>query len=716
LGRLKEQKMRGAKLARLVVVALLASPLFACEADRALAVGALAVSPGALDFGAVDLGLSKQIRVSVTNPSASAVAVPAIKISNDPNHELGLSDLLSTDCEDLPRASSQALAPGECARFTVTWTPLEAHKAIGAVEIDPSDLTLAIELPVSGLGLSTLFPELRACALGPAGEVLDAGCTNLSVNPPVLPPVDFGNGRLSASTSRTVRVFNDGLATLHFTAQPSLPVTTPTAFALSGSVPGLALQPGGSVDLIVTATPSALGTLQGALELATDDPRQTVVELPLLLATTGISICVAPAVQLPFGLTLVGDKPEKHFALTNCGTDDVAVESDSFEPIAPTTTQFSVSADAPIRSGSILHPNDHLMSAVTYAPTVAESDLASLAVRFSNSFGVYTARVGLSGSAVNTFCGTPMEPTPTANIAASYSANQAGPYLPFDPNASPSPVVPLDWIRLDGSASTGANPGSYTWTLVSQPSGSQTTLMATGAFAGMQTLVSGNYLVKLAYSDANGCAGTSTITIHVVPTGDVHIELTWAESCGDVDLHYIGPGGTLCASTDTAYYNTNPDWGCATQHCGHEEDPGGIYPDGTRSDDATLDHDDQWGFGPENITQSKPFDSPAGVNYGIYVYYFSAVPDGGGGSGRCGTTHPTVNVYIGGELANTFSLPGGFSAFAAWHAADISVSNGGANIQVLAGESTAIAGGACTGNNHRSRSPAPMAKDLLQSK
>jgi hypothetical protein len=37
--------MRGAKLARLVVVALLASPLFACEADRALAVGALADSP-----------------------------------------------------------------------------------------------------------------------------------------------------------------------------------------------------------------------------------------------------------------------------------------------------------------------------------------------------------------------------------------------------------------------------------------------------------------------------------------------------------------------------------------------------------------------------------------------------------------------------------------------------------------------------------------------
>jgi hypothetical protein len=259
-------------------------------------------------------------------------------------------------------------------------------------------------------------------------------------------------------------------------------------------------------------------------------------------------------------------------------------------------------------------------------------------------------------------------------------------------------VAPLDYVQFSGAASTGANPATYTWKLVSQPAGSTTALTGGGAQVAMQTLVAGAYVVQLSVSDSSGCAGTSEVTVQVVPTGDVHLELLWAEDCGDLDLHYLGPGGPLCSDYDTAYYNLNPDWGCATAGCGHEEDPGGIYPDETRVDDAKLDHDDQWGFGPENITQASPFDSPASTPYQVWVYYFSATPDGGGGSGVCGIAHPTVNVYIGGALASTFTLSAGLAEFAAWHAADLAISNQGASVQVIPGDTSSAYSAPCSAN------------------
>ncbi len=445
-----------------------------CEPARTVNIGALSVSPGLLEFGPVDVGLTRQLQVNVTNPSRSAVAVPGIKIASDPNQELALSDLLTTDCTGAVRPASQQLAAGGCARFTVSYTPAGPHKAAGTIELDPSNSNDPVLLPVSGLGVSTLLPALRICVLDETGAVVDSACSSLGAFPPAIPTVDFGNDQPNMTATRTVRLFNEGEASLTFTAQPDLSLTTSGQFTLAGQVPGGALAPGQSVDLTLTATPAMLGTITGELDLATDDPRDGFVPVPLIAAATGISICVEPAVQLAFGLLLVGTSKELPFALSNCGMGDVTVASDSFAPIPPTTTQFTVSQDTPIQSGVLLHPGDELHAAVTYAPTAAESDPSALVVKFSNGYGLYQARVGLSGSAVTTFCGTAMEPKPVPAIAASYSlSGEDGTFTSFDPNASHSPVGPLDFVRVQASVASGA--ATYTWTLVSQPAGSTTT-------------------------------------------------------------------------------------------------------------------------------------------------------------------------------------------------------------------------------------------------
>ncbi len=141
----------------------------------------------------------------------------------------------------------------------------------------------------------------------------------------------------------------------------------------------------------------------------------------------------------------------------------------------------------------------------------------------------------MTGKGAPAACGTDAGAVnPVANIAASYATNQTGPYTNFNPSTTPSPVIPLDWIKLNGSASMVTGTPTYLWQLVSQPTGSTTSLVgANSVQAEFQALVSGNYVVTLTVKDASGCIGTETVTISVVPTGAVHLELTWNTSCGD---------------------------------------------------------------------------------------------------------------------------------------------------------------------------------------
>ncbi len=119
------------------------------------------------------------------------------------------------------------------------------------------------------------------------------------------------------------------------------------------------------------------------------------------------------------------------------------------------------------------------------------------------------------------------------------------------------------------------------------------------------------------------------------------------------------------------------------------------------------------GTGRRTSPRNHPFDSPASTPYQVWVYYYSPTPDGGGGSGRCGTAHPTVNVYLGGTLSNTFTLTQGLPAFDAWHAADLAISNQGNTVTVTAGTTTAQQVAACSGMM-RQRTAQAQPKDWVQ--
>ena len=112
----------------------------------------------------------------------------------------------------------------------------------------------------------------------------------------------------------------------------------------------------------------------------------------------------------------------------------------------------------------------------------------------------------------------------------------------------------------------------------------------------------------------------------------------------------------------------NPDWGKNNT----------VAADGIQSDDASLDVDQQWGLGPENVTHNKPFDG----TYTVAVHYYCSHQDEDSSNPSFGNSTPTINIFIQGALAWTGSYPG-FKDGYLWQAAQVVVANNATNITVV---------------------------------
>jgi len=665
--------------------------LSAACGDKLLGISAtINVTPANLAYGQGAVGVPQTIKVSVSNSGSAALQISAIKVATDPNNELSVGNALTTDCNGQPRSGSTSLSPGECAQFDAIWSPTAAHDAAGSFEIDSSDLqTPVVTLPVTGNAAS---PLLQYCVVEADGGVDPSTCSNLGVNPQLIPTVNFGTGLPNTASTEVVRITNQGQVPLTFSPAPVIDTSTPafSIFALSGSIPGESLAPGDSADLTVTATPTANGTIKGFIDVASNDLRAPSLQIPLEIFIAGWQLCVDPSTGLDFGGVTLGQSQTLPLTVTNCGSTDFTIDQFTFTGDAPTTNQFtfalaSGSTQLPSGTSTVAFPQGaKILLNVTYSPTVVRTDNAEFDYQLAVGGNALGGTIPITGHGLAAACGTSGAASPVANIVTSYGTSSNGSFTTFSPTTTPTPVVPLDYVKLNASTSTVASgTPSYTWVLVSQPSGSTTSLSGANTVqAEMQTLVSGAYVVELTVKDASGCIGTSTVTINVASKGAVHLELTWNTSCGDLDLHYSNFPATSTGScspssvinNDCAYYNTSTSWG------------------------ATLDHDELDGYGPENITQATPSDG----SYQAWVYYFSP-NSSGSGSDTCGSIIPTVNVYFNGTLSQTYTLPAGLPGYGtAWNAANITISNSGTQLVSTAGATSYIGstsspiGGECT--------------------
>lgn len=138
----------------------------------------------------------------------------------------------------------------------------------------------------------------------------------------------------------------------------------------------------------------------------------------------------------------------------------------------------------------------------------------------------------------------------------------------------------------------------------------------------------GTYGFELVVVNEQGYASDPCFAeLDAVPGEDLWVEMFWATSGDDMDLHLTRDGGALNSNNDCYFANcTNGrDWG-----------PGGA------AGNPILDLDDIPGTGPENIN----VDTPENVVYGVWVHDHTS-------RNYQGANAVTVNIYMGGVLAWT---------------------------------------------------------------
>ena len=289
------------------------------------------LSTSSLDFGDVEVGSSGDLTLTLENTGNAALDISGI-ISNSPRYTVD--------------PTSGSVAAGGTLQLTVTFTPTAAGTVSGSLSIVSDASGSPHEVAVTGTGSVT--------SPGNQSPLLDFSPGSLA----------FGDVEVGETKDLTVSVENTGDATLNIT---DITVSEPeyTLSATSGAV-----APGQSLELTVTFTPDAPGSLPAALIVVSDAPSS-----PDDLQITGNGTEQStpppppPPVNVPevtltksaldFGDLDVDDTQSLTFSVRNTGTGMLNVMGFSLDESA-----FSISPS----SGKI-DPSRQIEFTVTFAPT-----------------------------------------------------------------------------------------------------------------------------------------------------------------------------------------------------------------------------------------------------------------------------------------------------------------------------------------------------------
>ncbi len=193
---------------------------------------------------------------------------------------------------------------------------------------------------------------------------------------------------------------------------------------------------------------------------------------------------------------------------------------------------------------------------------------------------------------------------------------------------------------------------TFTWTLTPPPD-SRGLIQPEGPSARrLQTDVVGAYVVTLVITTDDGRQSEPCeATVDALPPPDgLVVELSWAISADDLDLHLVAPGGYVTGQLDCYYGNMTPDWGA----------PGG-------QDDPVLVAQDTADKGPEVIAYAAPLSGSYTVVVSDYPGHVVDTPN-----------EATVTIILGGStqtFTRTVTTEGEAYAIAtiAWPSGDIVV-------------------------------------------
>ena len=430
---------------------------------------------------------------------------------------------------------------------------------------------------------------LSACGIdydvksNPGGDDLGAG---IEVDPE---RVDFGLLDAGESSAAEITVTNVGTATLLL---EGLLLEGSTAFTLTSDHMLDSLEPEESTRFTVTIEGTG-DTETGNVVVQSSDPVSPEVDVPL---TAGSGpILEWDQDPLSFDSLDVGDSDMKSLTMTNVGSSLLTIEAltldgDEFEADFP-----DLPLDLEAGESSSFDVTFHPDSSGSYSGTIT-----------ANSNADEDNEVALTG-------GGGSQPVAVCSV---------------DPEEVSSHRDTANWIGEESYDPGGSTITDYNWTLYSQPAGSTATMPSGGSNRrGFVWDLAGEYVGELVVVNAEGVESEPCYaTLTAKPGDDFWIELYWAHSGDDMDLHLLAPGGVLETGTDCYFANCTGaglDWGVR----------------GDDADNPSLDLDDIPGTGPENIRIEDPEDG----EYTVVVHDYPTTV-------YSGSNAVTVSIYIDGVL------------------------------------------------------------------
>jgi hypothetical protein len=538
-------------------------------------------------FGSVPVGSSVNRNVIIRNLGRRELQVTGVVIADGDVRQFSKT----IPANDLPGV----LNPASETFLTVSYAPDAGQPHSSRLQIASSDSSSPeINVVLNGQGIAPL----------------------ICIEPTRL---DFGTVVAGVPVVHSFKLTNCGLMPLeiyNFAMQQN-PPSSPDFSLVSPPTATLTLEPDQFLDVAVQYFPQTGGSDAGGVDIFSNDARSDPTKsfytgTVELLGNASALVCdieVVP-VSAEFGVVEIDASPTVDLAVNNKGNGPCLISSTVISRNS-VGNEFSLTAAPP--DDTTLAAGASTTVQVAYTPVDLGQDAGVLSL-FVNDKDTGEVRMDL---------------------------NAFGKYPGTGPVAvcSVTPVSAVSFERLtwhgDQSYDTNGHPlTTYTWTIVSFPPGSAATLTSSLVASNRltQTDLAGTYSAQLVVTNDIGqvsqpCIATATVT----PSEDLWIEMFWAHSGDDMDLHLLAPGGIKRSSKDCYFANCigfHPDWGVI----------------GDRNDNPGLDLDDIPGTGPENINILKP---AAGL-YTVFVHdYPMSVYDP--------ANNVTVKVYIAGALVATFN-------------------------------------------------------------
>jgi len=286
------------------------------------------------------------------------------------------------------------LAAGQNTTFSAQFAPSATGSASGSVSITSNAPGSPLTIALSGTGVQ---PQLAA----------------------IPSSASFGSVVTGTSNSQTIKLSNGGTASVTI----SQATVSGSGFSLTGITVPLTIAAGSSATFNVGFTPSAAGSVTGAVSLVSNAPNSP---LAIALSGTGVTatfLLTANPTSLSFGSVNLGSSAAQTVTLTDTGNSSVSI------------SQISVSG-AGFGTGGLtppltLPPGQTATFSVAFAPTLAGSVTGSVSVA-SNATNSPTT-IALSGTGVQLIAhSAALTWLPSTSLVAGYNVYRGtvsgGPY------------------------------------------------------------------------------------------------------------------------------------------------------------------------------------------------------------------------------------------------------------------------------------------------